>query len=136
MDLILFIDAPASWIPYLSWTSAWDEVVCGAVVGRVCDGLSVRYDREVYRTYQVHNEAIVIPENIGAIRALTGFENAEASIEATNRSLGITTAFLPATTRPVPHVVEGEHPGLAAVRVAHAGFVSLGFKGSEEPTDP
>lgn len=69
-------------------------------------------------------------------RALTGFENAEASIEATNRSLGITTAFLPATTRPVPHVVEGEHPGLAAVRVAHAGFVSLGFKGSEEPTDP
>ena len=83
MNLILFIDAPASWIPYLSWTSAWDEVVCGAVVGRVCDGLSVRYDREVYRTYQVHNEAIVIPENIGAIRALTGFENAEASIEAT-----------------------------------------------------
>ena len=47
------------------------------------------------------------PENIGAIRALTGFENTEASIEATNCSLGITTAFLPATTRPVPHVGRG-----------------------------
>lgn len=91
-------------------------------------------DREVYLTYQVHNEAIVIPENIDAIRALTGFADGEASIEATNHSLGITTSFLPSTTRPVPHVVEGEHPGLAAVRAAHAGFASAGFKGSEEPT--
>lgn len=97
------------------------------------DALAVD-EREVYLTYQVHNEAIVIPENIDAIRALTGFEDAAASIEATNRSLGITLSFLPATTRPVPHVVEGEHPGLAAVRAAHAGFASLGFKGSEEPT--
>lgn len=91
-------------------------------------------DHEVYLTYQVHNEAIVIPENIDAIRALTGFADGEASIEATNRSLGITNSFLPSTTRPVPHVVEGEHPGLAAVRSAHAGFASVGFKGSEEPT--
>lgn len=98
------------------------------------DALAVD-DREVYLTYQVHNEAIVIPENIDAIRALTGFVDAEASIDATNRSLGITTAFLPATTRPVPHVVEGEHPGLAAVRAAHAGFAEMGFKGSEEPTN-
>lgn len=97
------------------------------------DALAVD-DREVYLTYQVHNEAIVIPENIDAIRALTGFSDAEASIEATNRSLGITTSFLPSTSRPVPHVVEGEHPGLAAVRAAHAGFASVGFKGSEEPT--
>jgi hypothetical protein len=74
------------------------------------------------------------PGNIDAIRALTGFEDAEASIEATNRSLGITTVFLPGTTRPVPHVMEGEHPGRAAVRAAHAGFASVGFKGSEEPT--
>lgn len=98
------------------------------------DALAVD-EREVYLTYQVHNEAIVIPENIDAIRALNGFVDAEASIETTDRSLGITTAFLPATTRPIPHVVEGEHPGLAAVRAAHAGFASVGFKGSEEPTE-
>ncbi|MGH8915515.1 MAG: hypothetical protein ACRDZM_13485 [Acidimicrobiia bacterium] len=97
------------------------------------DALAVD-EREVYLTYQVHNEAIAIPENIDAIRALTGFEDAEASTEATNRSLGITTVFLPGTTRPVPHVKEGEHPGLAAVRAAHAGLASVGFKGSEEPT--
>lgn len=98
------------------------------------DALAVD-EREVYLTYQVHNEAIVIPENIDAIRALTGYGDAAASIEATNRSLGITTSFLPSTARPVPHVVEGEHPGLAAVRAAHAGFASVGYKGSEEPTD-
>jgi glyceraldehyde-3-phosphate dehydrogenase (NAD(P)) len=92
-------------------------------------------EREVYLTYQVHNDANVIPENIDAIRALTGFTDAAASIEATNRSLGITTAFLPTTAKPVSHVVEGEHPGLAAVRAAHARFATIGFRGSEEPTE-
>lgn len=97
------------------------------------DALAVD-EREVYLTYQVHNEAIVVPENIDAIRALTGFADAKASIDTTNLSLGITTSFLPTTTRPIPHVVEGEHPGLAAVRAAHAEFAAVGFKGSEEPT--
>ncbi len=30
-------------------------------------------EREVYLTFQVHNEAIVVPENIDAIRALTSW---------------------------------------------------------------
>jgi glyceraldehyde-3-phosphate dehydrogenase (NAD(P)) len=58
--------------------------------------------REVYLTYQVHNEAIVIPENIDCIRALTGLESdAGRSIEKTNAALGITKAFLPATTKAI-----------------------------------
>lgn len=92
-------------------------------------------DREIYLTYQVHNEAIAIPENVDAIRALAGRGDAAASIEATNRSLGITTAFLPATTPPIDHVPgDIEHPALAAVRTRHAEFASVGFKGAEEPT--
>ena len=40
--------------------------------------------------YAVDNQAIVIPETIDAIRALTGIvENAEMSIKKTNKSLGI-----------------------------------------------
>ena len=59
------------------------------------------HGREVYLTFQVHNEAIVIPETIDCIRALMGSESdAVASIAKTDRSLGITKAFLPATT---PH---------------------------------
>jgi glyceraldehyde-3-phosphate dehydrogenase (NAD(P)) len=33
-------------------------------------------EREVYLTYQVHNEAIVVPEAIDCIRALTGLDAA------------------------------------------------------------
>lgn len=45
---------------------------------------------EVYLTYQVHNEAIVIPENIDAIRAMTEIErNPLKSIRKTNEALGI-----------------------------------------------
>jgi len=63
------------------------------------DALAVD-DREVYLTFQVHNEAIVIPENIDCIRALTGLEaDADRSIARTDRSLGIIRTFLPATTR-------------------------------------
>lgn len=44
--------------------------------------------------YQVHNEAIVIPENIDAIRALSGIEpDSQKSIQKTDRSLGIVTKF-------------------------------------------
>jgi glyceraldehyde-3-phosphate dehydrogenase (NAD(P)) len=59
--------------------------------------------REVYLTFQVHNEAIVVPETVDCIRALTGIEPDPArSIAKTDRALGITKTFLPATTRPVP----------------------------------
>lgn len=45
---------------------------------------------ELYYAYVVDNQAIVIPETIDAIRALTGIEtDAHKSIEKTNESLGI-----------------------------------------------
>lgn len=94
--------------------------------------------REVYITYQVHNEAIVVPENIDCIRALAGREhNGDASIKATDRSLGVAYSFLPATSRPLEHVTDPafEHPGMDAVRTRHAEFRGMGFKGAEEPTD-
>src|SRR5690606_38958564 len=45
---------------------------------------------ELFYAYLVDNQAIVIPETIDAIRALTGIEeSAERSIEKTNKTLGI-----------------------------------------------
>ncbi len=53
------------------------------------DSLSVQ-GNEVFLTYQVHNEAIVIPETIDAIRAMTGLEKDGArSIAKTDAALGI-----------------------------------------------
>ncbi|MBU2045586.1 MAG: type II glyceraldehyde-3-phosphate dehydrogenase [Bacteroidetes bacterium] len=53
------------------------------------DMLTVGRD-ELFYAYVVDNQAIVIPETIDAIRALTGIEgNAEKSIQKTNKSLGI-----------------------------------------------
>lgn len=50
--------------------------------------------RDVVLNYQVHNEAIVVPENIDAIRAITGTEtDSKVSIQKTNHSLGIVTNF-------------------------------------------
>ncbi|QGG94106.1 type II glyceraldehyde-3-phosphate dehydrogenase [Actinomarinicola tropica] len=95
-------------------------------------------DREVYLTFQVHNEAIVVPETVDCVRALTGIEvDGAASIAKTDQSLGVTKTFLPATTQPIAHVTDADvaHPGIAAVRAAHARFAEVGFKGSEEPTD-
>ena len=94
--------------------------------------------REVYLTFQVHNEAIVVPETIDCIRALTGVEpDGAASIAKTDASLGVTKSFLPATTQPIDHVTDPaiSHPGMAAVRSAHARFAEVGFKGAEESTD-
>lgn len=79
-------------------------------------------EREVYLTFQVHNEAIVVPENIDAIRALTGLEaDGARSIDKTNMALGITKAFLPATTQPIAHLSgdETSHPALEAARATH-----------------
>lgn len=57
-------------------------------------------DRELYLTYQVHNEAIVVPETVDCIRALTGLEpSGAASIAKTDAALGISKVFLPATER-------------------------------------
>ena len=54
--------------------------------------------RELYLTYQVHNEAIVVPETIDCIRALTGIErDGAASIARTDAAMGIVKDFLPAT---------------------------------------
>lgn len=51
-------------------------------------------DDEVYLVYQVHNEAIVVPENVDAVRALTEIESdARKSIEKTDRALGIKKKF-------------------------------------------
>src|SRR3546814_231986 len=53
------------------------------------DMLKVQGD-ELFYAYIVDNQAIVIPETIDAIRALTGIEpNAEKSIIKTNASLGL-----------------------------------------------
>jgi glyceraldehyde-3-phosphate dehydrogenase (NAD(P)) len=46
--------------------------------------------RELFYAYMVDNQAIVIPETIDAIRALTGLErDAQASIGRTNAALGV-----------------------------------------------
>lgn len=59
------------------------------------DMLSVQGD-EVFYAYMVDNQAIVIPETIDAIRALTELEpDGAASIRKTNEALGVTGRFLP-----------------------------------------
>ena len=51
---------------------------------------------ELYYTHQVNNQAIVTPENVDAIRALSGIERSGArSIEKTDRALGVLKEFLP-----------------------------------------
>lgn len=58
------------------------------------DVLTVESD-QAYYTYQVFNQAIVVPETVDAIRALAGRESsATASIARTDRSLGIVRDFL------------------------------------------
>ena len=53
-------------------------------------------EREIYLIFQVHNEAITVPETIDAIRAMTGLEtDAMKSIEKTDRSMGIRKCLLP-----------------------------------------
>lgn len=63
-------------------------------VGLWEDVLDVKGD-EVYYTYQVDNQAIVIPETIDAIRALTGaVTDARESIARTDAALGMKRDFL------------------------------------------
>lgn len=50
---------------------------------------------ELYYTYQVNNEAIVIPENVDAVRALVGHvKDGKESIRITDDSLGMQRDFL------------------------------------------
>lgn len=96
-------------------------------------------DREVYLTFQVHNEAIVVPETIDCIRTLTGIEtDATRSMAKTDSTLGVTKAFLSATTQPIAHQLGPNvpHPAVNGVSAARAEFMDVGFKGSEEPTEP
>ncbi len=68
------------------------------------DAIAVRPDGgEIYLVYHVPNEAIVIPETIDAIRAMTGLEGDPArSMAKTDASLGIRRRFLGAReTAPV-----------------------------------
>jgi glyceraldehyde-3-phosphate dehydrogenase (NAD(P)) len=58
------------------------------------DMLRVR-DDEVFYAYMVDNQAIVIPETIDAIRALTGnVQDANESIARTNAALGVDTTLI------------------------------------------
>jgi glyceraldehyde-3-phosphate dehydrogenase (NAD(P)) len=55
---------------------------------------------EFFLTYQVDNEAIVVPENIDAIRAVTAAEtDPAASIALTDEMLGVRGELLPPLTR-------------------------------------
>jgi glyceraldehyde-3-phosphate dehydrogenase (NAD(P)) len=50
---------------------------------------------ELYYTYQVYNEAIVVPETIDAIRALTGLvENGRESMRITDEAMGMRQEFV------------------------------------------
>ena len=67
-------------------------------VGLWEDSLTVR-NNELFYNYQVYNQAIVVPETIDAIRALTGIEkDGQRSIARTDKALGVARDFL--TNRP------------------------------------
>lgn len=81
-------------------------------------------EREVYLTFQVHNESIVVPESIDCIRALTGIErDAATSMAKTDEALGVTKAFLPRTTEPVAHATGAgvAHPDIRQGALASGG---------------
>jgi glyceraldehyde-3-phosphate dehydrogenase (NAD(P)) len=50
---------------------------------------------ELFYNYQVNNQAIVVPETVDAIRALTGaVQDGCASIAMTDKALGLVDSFL------------------------------------------
>lgn len=64
-------------------------------VGLWEDSLTVK-DNELFYNYQVYNQAIVVPETIDAIRALTGIEkDGLKSIAKTDKAMGLVRDFLP-----------------------------------------
>jgi glyceraldehyde-3-phosphate dehydrogenase (NAD(P)+) (phosphorylating) len=93
------------------------------------DGLATD-SRDLCITFLVHNEAVVVPENIDCIRALTGLEvDGAGSVGKTNWVLGIVKNFLP---------VSASAPAAGTLAAAfgsvRARYMEEGFKGSEEPT--
>jgi glyceraldehyde-3-phosphate dehydrogenase (NAD(P)) len=63
-------------------------------VGLWEDSLTVK-GNELFYNYQVYNQAIVVPETVDAIRALTGIEkDGSKSIAHTDKALGVTREFL------------------------------------------
>ncbi|MCI0713779.1 MAG: type II glyceraldehyde-3-phosphate dehydrogenase [Chloroflexi bacterium] len=71
-------------------------------VGLWEDNLGVEGD-ELFYNYQVYNQAIVVPETIDAIRALTGIEtDGLRSIAKTDQAMGLLREFVPVATEPVP----------------------------------
>src|SRR5574338_313325 len=63
-------------------------------VGLWEDGLTV-VGNELFYNYQVYNQAIVVPETVDAIRALTGIEkNGLKSIAKTDKAMGMVREFL------------------------------------------
>jgi glyceraldehyde-3-phosphate dehydrogenase (NAD(P)) len=59
--------------------------------------------REAFYTYQVFNEAIVVPETIDAVRALAGHvKDGAESIALTDRALGVRRDFLVRVPEPTP----------------------------------
>jgi glyceraldehyde-3-phosphate dehydrogenase (NAD(P)) len=50
--------------------------------------ISNSYNKLLYMQ-AVHQESDVVPENIDCIRAMTGFEDSQKSIEITNKTFGI-----------------------------------------------
>jgi glyceraldehyde-3-phosphate dehydrogenase (NAD(P)) len=63
-------------------------------VGLWEDSLSVQ-GNEVFYNYQVYNQAIVVPETIDAIRALTGIESdGVVSIAKTDKAMGLVREFV------------------------------------------
>ena len=69
-------------------------------VGLWEDSLTVQ-GSEVFYNYQVYNQAIVVPETIDAIRALSGTESdAAKSIARTDVALGLVREFVPHVSVP------------------------------------
>jgi glyceraldehyde-3-phosphate dehydrogenase (NAD(P)) len=63
-------------------------------VGLWEDSMTVK-GNELFYNYQVYNQAIVVPETVDAIRALTGIEeNSLASIAKTDKAMGLVREFL------------------------------------------
>jgi glyceraldehyde-3-phosphate dehydrogenase (NAD(P)) len=62
-------------------------------VGLWEDSLTVK-GNELFYNYQVYNQAIVVPETIDAIRALTGVEeDGLKSIAKTDKAMGVVREF-------------------------------------------
>ena len=87
-------------------------------------------ERELYLVFQVHNEAITIPENIDAIRAMCGLESDGARWMAkTDKAIGVVKRFLPKTIPEAAiHAAIGE-----ALKSERRNFQEEGYKGAEEP---